>query len=131
MPANKGPEAVDAAVVVAELKAAVARRRAAGEYPAALLARLDAEFEPLPHEQPLDAMANLETVRPLASTRSRLAPAAVFTKRAMRRGMAWYVRPIAEDQTRFNFAVLRRLEQLEARLADLERRGTDGDQAGR
>lgn len=112
--------AVDAAAVVAEIRAEVERRRAAGAYPRELLARLDTEFEPLAPEQPLEAMAHLETVRPLGSPRQLLGRAAVAAKRAVRRGIAWYVRPLAEDQSRFNFAVVRRLYELESRLARLE-----------
>jgi hypothetical protein len=128
----------DAATVVSELKAEVARRRAAGEYPADLVARLDVQFEPLAAEQPIEALAHLETVRPVVSARTRLAPAAIFVKKLIRRSVAWYVRPLAEDQTRFNFAVARRIYQLESRLEELERRtgvtpaASDGgsDQAG-
>jgi hypothetical protein len=111
---------VDAAAVVFAIRDEVARRRAAGEYPQALLDRLDAEFDPVGPEQPLESMAHLETVRPLGSPRRRLGRGAVIAKRAVRRGIAWYVRPLAEDQTRFNFAVVRRLYELENRLARLE-----------
>jgi hypothetical protein len=114
--------APDAAAVVAELKAEVARRRAAGEYPADLVARLEVQFEPLAAEQPIEALAHLETVRPVVSARTRLAPAAIFVKKLIRRSVAWYVRPLAEDQSRFNFAVARRIYRLEARLEELERR---------
>jgi hypothetical protein len=114
------PLPVDAAAVVAEIKADVARRRTAGEYPAELLARLEADFAALDAEAPLEEAAHLETVRPLLSTRPIAGGAAVFAKRLVRRSVAWYVRPVVEDQSRFNFAVVRRLYDLEARVRRLE-----------
>jgi hypothetical protein len=61
-------------------------------------------------------------VRPLGSTRAVAGKAVVAAKRAIRRAVAWYVRPITEDQTRFNFGVVRRLYDVEQRLAALEAR---------
>jgi hypothetical protein len=40
----------------------------------------------------------------------------IFTKRVIRRLVAWYVQPIAEDQTRFNTAAIRLMRRLERRL---------------
>jgi len=112
---------VDPVAVVAEIKATVARRRAAGEYPAELLARLATQFGPVDVQPALEAQARLETARALESTRRGPASgAAIFAKRVVRRSIAWYVRPIAQDQTRFNFGVVRRLYALEARVAQLE-----------
>ena len=116
---NDSPR-IDPQEVVASIKADVARRRTAGEYPEELLRRLEAEFTPVDAAPPLEAMAHLETVRPLGSTRAVGGRAAVAAKRAVRRAIAWYVRPITEDQTRFNFSVVRRLYQLEERIAALE-----------
>ncbi|HEV3124314.1 MAG TPA: hypothetical protein VG266_07030 [Candidatus Dormibacteraeota bacterium] len=110
----------DAAAVVAEIKATVARRRAAGDYPQDLLDRLEAEFAPIDAEPPLEAQAPLETVRPLVSGRRLGGRGVVFAKRLIRRSVAWYVRPVTEDQTRFNFGVVRRIYDLEARVARLE-----------
>ncbi|HET9050058.1 MAG TPA: hypothetical protein VFO60_00045 [Candidatus Dormibacteraeota bacterium] len=119
-----GTERVDPQAVVAEIRAEVARRRAAGDYPADLLRRLEAELMPADTAPPLEALAHLETVRPLSSTRAVAGRAAVVAKRAVRRAMAWYVRPITEDQTRFNFAAVRRIHDLEERVAALEAAGT-------
>ena len=119
-PMDEESTPVDAAAVVAGIRAEVARKRAAGDYPQALLDRLDAEFDPIGPEPPLEAMAHLETVRPIGSPRRLLGRGAVTAKRAVRRGIAWYVRPLTEDQTRFNFAVVRRLYELENRIAHLE-----------
>ena len=116
---------VDAAAVVREIAETVARRRAAGEYPAELLARLEEDFDVEGRLVPLEELAHIETVRPLGSARGRAAQAAVTAKRAVRRAVAFYVRPLAEDQTRFNFAAVRRIAELERRIAALEaeRRG--------
>jgi hypothetical protein len=112
---------VDVAAVVADVEAEVARRRAAGEYPEDLLHRLAVEFHDVADERTsLEELAHIETVRPLVSTRSRLAPAAVFAKKALRRAVAWYVRPIAEDQSRFNFALLHEVRSLRERVERLD-----------
>lgn len=112
---------VDVAAVVADIEATVARRRAAGEYPEELLHRLAVEFHEVSDERTsLEELAHIETVRPLLSTRSALAPAAVFTKKVLRRLMAWYVRPIAEDQSRYNFALLQEVRALRDRLDRLD-----------
>jgi hypothetical protein len=112
---------VDVAAVVADIEAEVARRRAAGEYPEDLLRRLAVEFHDVADARTeLEELAHIETVRPLVSMRSRLAPAAVFAKKLLRRAMAWYVRPIAEDQSRFNFALLHEVRSLRERVDRLD-----------
>jgi len=112
---------VDVAAVVADIEAEVARRRAAGEYPQELLARLAVEFHDVAGERTsLEELAHIETVRPLTSTRGGLGSAVVFTKKVLRRAMAWYVRPLAEDQSRFNFALLHELQTLRERLDALD-----------
>jgi hypothetical protein len=116
-----GEQGPDAAAVVAELRAEVARKRAAGEYPEALLERLRAEFRPDETLDPPETLVLVESSRPLRSTRPVLGGAIVFGKRAVRRLLAWYVAPIAQDQTRFNVAVLRELRRLEDRVARLEK----------
>jgi hypothetical protein len=112
---------VDAAAVVAEIEAEVARRRAAGEYPEELLRTLALEFDERVDEgASLVEMAHIETVRPLRSTRPGLGRAVVFVKRLLRRSIAWYVRPLADDQSRFNFALLQELRTLRERVDRLD-----------
>jgi hypothetical protein len=127
-------ERVDPAAIVAQIEGEVARRRAAGEYPEELLARLRAEFHVEPDDEPPEALAVVEAARPLRSDRPVVGAAVVFAKRATRRLLAWYVHPIAADQTRFNLAVLREVRRLERRLARVEtpwsRTPEGGDLAG-
>ncbi|HEV7677185.1 MAG TPA: hypothetical protein VGQ42_01295 [Candidatus Dormibacteraeota bacterium] len=112
---------VDVVAVVAEIEAEVAARRAAGEYPEELLQRLAVEFHDVADERTsLEELAHIETVRPLLSTRRGLGSAVVFAKKALRRAMAWYVRPIAEDQSRFNFTLLHELRELRERVERLD-----------
>jgi hypothetical protein len=113
-------ERVDVAALVAEVEAEVARRRAEGGYPEELLARLRAELTVEEEAEPPEALAIVETSRPLRSTRPLVGPAVVFGKRALRRLLSWYVHPPVADQNRFNLAVLRELRSLEARLERLE-----------
>ena len=112
---------VDAAALVAEIEAEVARRRAAGEYPEELLQRLAVEFHDVSDERTaLEDLAHIETVRPLLSARAGMGSAVVFVKRLLRRCVAWYVRPLAEDQSRFNYALLHELRGLQARVHRLD-----------
>ena len=121
---------VDVAALVAEVEAEVARRRAAGEYPEELLLRLRADFAVEEEGEPPEALAIVESSRPLRSTRPLVGPAVVFGKRALRRLLSWYVHPAVHDQNRFNLALLRDLRALEARLERLERQaGQGGDEA--
>jgi hypothetical protein len=112
---------VDVAALVADIEAEVARRRAAGEYPEDLLRRLAVEFHDVADERTsLEELAHLETVRPLVSSRAGLGSAVVFAKKVLRRAMAWYVRPLAEDQSRFNFTLLHELNALRDRVDRLD-----------
>ncbi|MEA2616454.1 MAG: hypothetical protein QOE72_2237 [Chloroflexota bacterium] len=121
---------VDVAALVAEVEAEVARRRAAGDYPEELLLRLRAGFAVEEESEPPEALAIVESSRPLRSTRPVVGPAVVFGKRVLRRLLSWYVHPAVHDQNRFNLALLRDLRALEARLERLERQaGRDGDEA--
>jgi hypothetical protein len=114
-------EPVEVAEVVAEIEAEVARRRAAGEYPDDLLRRLAVEFRDVADERTsLEELAHLETVRPLESTRPGLGSAVVALKKVLRKLMAWYVRPIAVDQSRFNFTLLHELNALRERVDRLD-----------
>lgn len=110
----------DVEAIVAELEAEVMRKRAAGAYPADLLERLHAEFHPDEGLEPPEVRVLIESARPLRSTRPVVGGAIVFGKRVMRRLLAWYVAPIAQDQTRFNLSILRELRALKQRVARLE-----------
>lgn len=112
---------VDAAAVVQELRAEVERRRAAGEYDEHALKALHEEFG-ADFNEPPEAVAYIAASRPLASDRPGIGPITVFTKRVVRRLLAWYVAPIADDQTRYNIASIRLLRHLEQRLVALEQR---------
>jgi len=46
------------------------------------------------------------------SNRPVIGPAIRFAKRAVRRGLRWYLKPVMEQQIRFNHAVLDLLEKL-------------------
>jgi hypothetical protein len=123
-------ERVDVGALVAEVEAEVARRRAAGDYPEELLTRLRTEFAVEEESEPPEALAIVESSRPLRSTRPVVGPAVVFGKRALRRLLSWYVHPAVHDQNRFNLALLRELRDLQARLERLERQAEDdGDGA--
>jgi hypothetical protein len=121
------PPAFDPAVVVADLEAAVARRRAAGEYPPGLERELDAllaRHAPARVEAPIDELlaraevaALLDVDVPTASGVPGGAPA----KKTLRRLMAWFLTYLAEQVTassRATLAVLaaliRKVEALEA-----------------
>ena len=105
--------------VMAEIRAEVARRRAAGEYDEALLEAVHAEFAFDPSDPP-EATAYIAAVRPLISTRPVIGPLIVFYKRVVRRLIAWYVAPIAEDQTRHNIAAIHLMRSLERRLTAVD-----------
>jgi hypothetical protein len=70
---------------------------------------------------PPEICAVIESSRPLRSAYRVAGPGIVFAKRVVRRLLAWYVAPIAVDQTRFNLSLLRDLRALERRLDTLER----------
>lgn len=103
--------------MVAEIKDEVRRRRAAGEYPQALLDRLSEIFELPDERQDPELFAVVDSVRPLHSDRPLIGPAITLTKRTVRRLLAWYVQPMAHEQTEFNLALLRQLRTLEAQVA--------------
>jgi hypothetical protein len=116
------PPAPDVEAIVAEIQAEVEAKRAAGAYPTALLERLHTEFHPDEGLEPPEVLVLVQSARPLRSTRPVVGGAIVFGKRVVRRLLAWYVAPIAQDQTRFNLAILRELRALEQRVARLEER---------
>ncbi len=114
------PAGTDLDAVVAALTGEVARNRAAGTYPPSLLEKLGTPFHPDEGLEPPEAHVVVESARPLRSPRPVVGGVTVFFKRVQRRLLSWYVAPIAQDQTRFNLAILRELRALEQRLARLE-----------
>lgn len=113
------PPTIDAAALVAEIEAEVARRRSAGAYPLELLRRLHSEFSVDDEPEPPEALVVVSASRPLRSDRL-LGQAIVVGKKVVRRCLAWYIQPFADDQTRFNTAILRDLRRLERRVERVE-----------
>jgi len=112
---------VDVAAVVAEIEAEVARRRAAGEYPEDLVRRLAVEFHDVAEARSRpEEFADIATVRPVVSSRRLLGPAVVLAKKVVRRAISWYVRPLTEEQSRFNSSLLQEVRELGDRLEGLE-----------
>lgn len=56
--------------------------------------------------------ATVEIEFPSGSDRPVVGPAVRFAKRIVRRGLRWYVKPIIDQQNRFNHAVLDLAERL-------------------
>jgi SAM-dependent methyltransferase len=101
--------------LVEDVGATVRSKRAAGEYPQALLDDLSRDFDIAAAGDPPEVLSLIQTARPLRGSKP-----VVTVKKIMRRLLAWYVRPIAEDQTRFNDAISRELRSLERRVQAVE-----------
>jgi hypothetical protein len=86
------------------------------------MAELDTALPLGEHLEAPEALLFIASARPIRSEIPLLAPLIVFAKRVVRRLLAWYIQPIASDQTEFNLAVLRELRALQAKL---EGRHTD------
>lgn len=50
-----------------------------------------------------------------------IGPLVVLVRRSIRIGLRWYINPLAEQQTRFNEAVVRALYQIEGEVETLRR----------
>ena len=105
---------------MAEIAEAVARRRAAPGHPTELLEKLHAEFSSEAEAEPPETLALIQASRQIRSSKPVLGRAIVTAKKVTRRLLAWYVHPIAEDQTRFNDAIVRELRSVERRLGRVE-----------
>lgn len=57
-------------------------------------------------------LATIQTEFASGSARSVVGPAVRFSKRVVRRLLRWYVKPMLEQQTRFNHAALDLIEKL-------------------
>lgn len=113
------PPPFDVDAVMVEIRAEVERRKEAGDYDEALLQAVHEEFSFDPAEPP-EATAYIAAVRPLVSTRPVIGPVIVFAKRVIRRLIAWYVAPIAEDQTRHNVSSIHLMRSLERRVTAID-----------
>jgi hypothetical protein len=112
---SNSPSQVDVSAMVDDIRATVEAKRAAGEYPQELLDDLGRDFDIAAVSDPPEVLSLIQTARPL-----RGGKLVVLGKKVVRRLMAWYVRPIAEDQTRFNDAITRELRSLERRVEAIE-----------
>ena len=92
----------------------MARKRAQGEYPEELVERLRSELKLRTEDEPLEALADVNLYRPVASNRPGIGAAIVFGKKVLRRTISWYVAPFVLDQNRFNRRVVRELRSLSA-----------------
>ena len=106
-------------------RAEAARKRAAGGYredSAAVEELEDAITGPMTPEKLREwALIDVDTSL-LRSTRRAGAPVTA-AKRLLLRLLRQYANELEAQQTRFNVGVLARLEELERRIAELERRG--------
>jgi len=104
-------------------RAEAERKRAAGRYredSAAVSELEDAITGPVTPEQLREwALIDVDTSL-MRSTRRAGAPVTAF-KRLLLRLLGQYTNELEAQQTRFNVGVLARLEELEGRLAELER----------
>jgi glycosyltransferase involved in cell wall biosynthesis len=109
----------DPVALVREAAAEVVRRRDAGAYPDELLQRLDVESRrPVAVPTAPEDVAYIASAHPLVSG-AIFGPVVVGVKRVVRRLLAWYVRPVADDQTRFNLAMLAEVRRLQQRVDGL------------
>ncbi|MDQ3876475.1 MAG: class I SAM-dependent methyltransferase [Actinomycetota bacterium] len=111
--AGVSSEGVDVAALFQRLQEEV--RRAPGtagdgvsNSSGALAARADA-----------DRLASVAVDVPIERRRGLRGRAVVAVKRVLRKLMSWYVGPFAADQRNFNYTVLRLIDELQTRLADL------------
>ena len=113
--------------VLVEIDEEVARRRASGELPAGLEQELDATFARFAPAASTggDAASILAAAERTAfvdvdvPTASGL-PGGPVLKKALRKGMAWYLRYLAQQTSAFNAAVVRALRSTDERLVALE-----------
>ncbi len=118
---------LDLRQVLVEIDEEVARRRASGELPPGLEQELDATFARFAPAASTggDAASVLAAAErsafvdvdvPTAST----LPGGPVLKKALRKGMAWYLRYLAQQTSAFNAAAVRALRSIDERLAALE-----------
>jgi hypothetical protein len=115
---------MDNDALVHEAEAEVRKGRAQGRYSPELLNMIESGFELSAGDFAAapEALAHIPSGRPLHAS-GPLGPVVVAAKRLLRRMLAWYVQPIAADQSRFNEAILTELRRLERRVQHLEAAG--------
>lgn len=113
--------------VLVEIDEEVARRRAAGEIPPGLEHELDATFARFSPAAATggDAASVLAAAERTAFVdvdvpTESLLPGVPVLKRALRKGMAWYLRYLAQQTSAFNAAAVRALRSADERLTTLE-----------
>ena len=104
-------EPTDPAKLVRTVRAAAQRRRVAGEYSDEVRRRINSE---LPLEQRPEPLDRLAVIAPGAPLRSNIPVVGRVGKRILSRLLAWYLVPMAAQQTEFNLSVLRELRILKA-----------------
>lgn len=122
-----GREGIDLRRVLVEIDEEVARRRASGEIPPGLEHELDATFARFSPAAATgdDAASVLAAAERTAfvdvdvPTESGL-PGGPVLKKALRKGMAWYLRYLAQQTSAFNAAAVRALRSTDGRLRALE-----------
>ena len=120
-------DAVDLRRVLVEIDEEVARRRASGEIPPGLEHELDATFARFAPAASggSDAASVLAAAERTAfvdvdvPTESGI-PGGPVLKKALRKGMAWYLRYLAQQTSAFNAAAVRALRSTDERLTALE-----------
>ncbi len=118
---------VDLAALVEDIYAEARARRASGEFPPQLARELDAEFARLaPAGAAGDDLGALIEAAERASfvdvdvpTASN-APGVHYVKKALRKGMAWYLRYLAQQVQSLGHATTRALRALDDRVEQLE-----------
>lgn len=74
--------------------------------------------------------ADIRVGFPPGSARPVVGPLVRLAKRALRRAVSWYVKPMMEQQSRFNHALLDNIERLRLRVESLQPGDHEGPPVG-
>lgn len=128
---DSGNAGVDVTALMAEVRAEVERKRALGMYPPEVLDDMD-QSQDFGHSS--DAIrAGLSGLRrtypfsmeaPITASRPALAPVIASTKRAIKRGIGWYIASIVDQLNNFASQVVRLLDQVADQSSRIEQRLT-------
>ena len=117
---------IDLSRLQSEINEEVRRRRASGDFPPGLERELDAMFARYApagtgddFDEVISAAETTSFIHADAPTTSRLLPFA-YAKRFLRKGMAWYLRFLAQEVTAFAGAITRAVKLLARRVEVLE-----------